>query len=112
MGFSGTVVEAAEPLVQGHSLNAKIDREVLVVQIVEIVVCLQPCFPLGDEFMESRVAHGRTDTCVHQVKDCVDGMRRDDPVKKHAGKIQQVFDGVHGQARPGADVDVLVMKVV
>ncbi len=83
MRFSGTVVEASEPFIQRHSLNAEVHGKVFVMQIVEIVVSLQSLFSGGDKFVKSCVPHRRTDTGMHQVKDRVDGMRRDDPVDQH-----------------------------
>jgi len=77
-------MEAAKPLVQRHGLHAKIHGEVLVMQIVEVVVSHEPFFALGHKLMKSGMPKRRTDAGVHQMKDAMDGMRRNDPVDEHA----------------------------
>lgn len=42
----------------------------------------------------------------------VDGAAWDHPMDQHGRSVKQVFDGVHGQARPRADIDVAVMERV
>ena len=105
-------MEAAEPLVQRHPFVAVVAVEVAVVQVVEVAAVVQRMFVAQFELVEPGVARRRADAGVHQMKDGVQRMRRDDPVDHHPGQVQQVLDGVHRQARPRPDVDVLVMQIV
>ena len=105
-------MEAAEPLVQRHALVAVVALEVAVVQVVEIAAVAEGLVVLDYELREAGVAGGGAQPGVHEVEYCVDGVRRDHPVHEHAGEVDQVLDRVHGQPRPGADVDVAVVQVV
>ena len=115
-GFLGrvrAVVERTEPLVQRHgSVTAIVHLEILVMQVVNIVRVVDLGLPGEDDLVEARVALRWHEGKVLQVVHDVQGMRRDDPMQEDPGKIEDVFDRVHSEARPRSDIDVLVMQVV
>ena len=47
--------------------------------------------------------------CVHEH---VNGMRGDNPVNQDATVVKDMLNGVHGQARPRADIDIFVMQIM
>ena len=47
--------------------------------------------------------------CVHEH---VNGMRGDNPVNQDAAAVKDMLNGVHGQARPRADIDIFVMQIM
>ena len=47
--------------------------------------------------------------CIHEH---VNGMRGDNPVNEDAAVVKDMLDGVHGQTRPRADIDIFVMQIM
>ena len=47
--------------------------------------------------------------CIHEH---VNGMRGDNPVNEDAAVVKDMLNGVHGQAGPRANIDILVMQIM
>ena len=78
---------ASKPFIQGYYLSPKIDCEVSVMKVVEVVVCLQSFFTTGYKFVKSGMTNSWAYTRMHKVEDGMDRMGRNDPVEKHARKV-------------------------
>ena len=91
-------MEGAENSIEGNEAVAVVHFEMLVMQVVDVVLRVEPCPVRQPNSIEAVVSHRRCESAVLQVENYVNWVRRNDPVKQHAREIQEVFDGVHREA--------------
>jgi len=101
----------AEPAVEGDFLAAVVAGENAVVKVVKVGAGGERLF--GKGFLEAVMAGGRTKRAgVFAVEEEMDGMGGDNEMDQGTAEIEEVLNGVHGQAGPGAGVGIFVVQVM
>lgn len=70
----------------------------------------QAAFVFDQQVLVPRMGHRRAWALINDMENQVDWVGRDNPVDAQGGQVQEVLYGVHGEARPWADVDVFVVQ--
>ena len=100
-----------KPAVEGDFLAAIVAVENPVVKVVKVGAGGERLF--GKWFLEAVMAGGRAKRAgVFAVEEKMDGMGGDNEIDQDATEIEEVFNGVHGQAGPGAGVGIFVVQVM
>src|SRR5688572_12547743 len=84
MGFQRTVMEGSEPLVQRDDCIRVVALKILVMQVVRITFGIDERPFANHDVIKARMSRGWRQRCVQLVEQCVDRMRRDDPMDKYA----------------------------
>lgn len=96
--FGRSVVLGSEPFVERDVGAAVVALKIAMVQLVEVVAGAYADFTWEGQLFEPDVALGWGECGVLRVHQHVDRVGRQDPVEEDAAEVDDVFDGVHGQA--------------
>ena len=80
----------------------------LVVKITK----MQAFFVAKQHALEPGMAGDGQEPIEHQMEDHMDRVRRKREVNQNRAKIEKMFDRMHGQAGPGADIGIPVVQSV
>jgi len=108
--FGEAVAEGPEPLIQGERAASVITFEVAMVKVMEITA--RGYFPFNQRAFETVMAVGGTHHGVLHREEGVKRVGRHDPMDSDYAQVEQGFHWMHGHARPGVGVDILMVQVV
>lgn len=105
-------MQAAKPFVQRHIAFPEIDVVIAVMQIVHVAIVLHGLRIAEHDFVKAGMAYCRPQASLKGVEHHVQRVTGYDDMDQYTAEVQQVFHRMHGHSRPGADIHVLVVKVM